>query len=132
MRICLLAFFILLPIIGFSQQLVYKPVNPNFGGDTFNYQFLLSSAQAQNSFTDPNDNNDNDQTELERLNDDLNSQLLSQISRSIFTSEFGDELTEGTFNFGNLSLEVIESGNGLVINILDTTTGEQTQVIVPN
>ncbi len=33
-----------------SQQLVYKPVNPAFGGDTFNYQWLLSSANAQNQF----------------------------------------------------------------------------------
>lgn len=132
MKLSLLAFFILFPIIGFSQQLVYKPVNPNFGGDTFNYQFLLSSAQAQNSFTDPNNNDDAEQTELERLNDDLNRQLLSQISRSVFTSEFGDGLSEGTFNFGSLSLEIFDSGNGLVINILDTTTGEQTQVIVPN
>ena len=36
-----------------AQQLVYKPVNPMFGGDTFNYQFLLQSAQSQNSFSDP-------------------------------------------------------------------------------
>jgi hypothetical protein len=32
----------------FSQQLVYRPINPAFGGDTFNYQWLLSFAQAQN------------------------------------------------------------------------------------
>ena len=37
----------------FSQQLVYKPKNPNFGGDTFNYQWLLSSAESQNTFEDP-------------------------------------------------------------------------------
>ena len=37
---------------GKSQQLVYKPVNPAFGGDTFNYQWLLSSAEAQNKQKD--------------------------------------------------------------------------------
>jgi len=31
-----------------------------------------------------------------------------------------------------LSLDIYESSEGLVINILDTNTGEQTQVIIPN
>ena len=50
-----LAFIILFisPFFMFSQQLKYRPVNPAFGGDTFNYQWLLSSSEAQNSFTDP-------------------------------------------------------------------------------
>jgi curli production assembly/transport component CsgF len=32
--------------------LVYKPRNPAFGGDTFNYQWLMSSAENQNKFKD--------------------------------------------------------------------------------
>jgi len=132
MKLSLFFFFFIFTCVGFAQQLTYKPVNPNFGGDTFNYQFLLSSAQAQNSFTDPKSNSGNEETELERLNGDLNRQLLSQISRQLFNSEFGDDLTEGTFNFGSLSLEIFDTGNGLVINILDTTTGEQTQIVIPN
>ncbi|MCT8338517.1 curli assembly protein CsgF [Flavobacteriaceae bacterium TK19130] len=119
-------------ITGMAQQLVYEPKNPNFGGDTFNYQWLLSSANAQNSFTDPNAQ-DNEQSEIDQFAESLNRQLLSQISRSLLTSQLGEEgLQEGTFNFGTLSLEVFESDEGLVINILDTTTGEQTQIIVPN
>lgn len=115
----------------FSQQLVYTPVNPAFGGNTFNYQWLLSAAEAQNSFTDPNAV-DSDQTDLERFQQNLNNQLLSSLSRSVFSSQLGDELKEGSFNVGELALEIFESGEGLVINILDTTTGEQTQIIVPN
>ncbi len=115
----------------FGQQLVYTPVNPAFGGNTFNYQWLLSSAEAQNSFTDPNAV-DNEQTELERFQQNLNNQLLSSLSRNVFSSQLGEELQEGTFNVGDLALEIFETGEGLVINILDTTTGEQTQIIVPN
>ncbi len=37
------------------NSLFYKPLNPNFGGETFNYQMLLSYSNAQNQF----DNNDN-------------------------------------------------------------------------
>jgi curli production assembly/transport component CsgF len=32
--------------------LVYKPRNPAFG-DTFNYQWLASSAESQNKFKEP-------------------------------------------------------------------------------
>ena len=115
----------------YSQQFVYTPKNPNFGGETFNYQWLLSSANAQNSFTADNNFN-NDSSELEDFQECLNRQLLSQLTRSVFDSELGDGLEPGTFNVGSLLLEVFESGEGLVINILDTSTGEQTQIIVPN
>jgi len=115
----------------FGQQLVYTPTNPAFGGNTFNYQWLLSAAEAQNSFTDPNAI-DSNQTDLERFQQNLNNQLLSNLSRNVFSSQLGDELKEGSFNVGELALEIFESGEGLVINILDTTTGEQTQIIVPN
>ncbi len=123
---------------GFSwaQQLVYRPVNPMFGGDTFNYQQLLASAQAQNSFTDPNDPfNDllGELSEVERFTENLNRQLLNQISRSLFTQQFGADgaLTPGTFTFGSLVIEIFQSTEGLVIDILDTTNGDLTQVIIP-
>ncbi|WP_299440056.1 curli production assembly/transport component CsgF [uncultured Aquimarina sp.] len=117
----------------FGQDLVYRPKNPAFGGDTFNYQWLLSSAESQNTFTDDNDPNADDRSELERFTESLNNQLLSQISRTLFNEQFGQEgLTEGTFSFGTLFIEIFPSGEGLVINILDTSTGDQSQVIIPN
>ncbi len=116
----------------FCQQLVYKPRNPNFGGDTFNYQWLLSSAEAQNTFEDPNATEREEESDLERFTDNLNSQLLNLVSRSLFSDQFGDGgLTPGTYTFGSLSIEIFPSNEGLVITILDTDTGEQTQVIIP-
>lgn len=115
----------------FGQQLVYTPKNPNFGGNTFNYQWLLASAEAQNSFQEENPFG-TERSELEEFQNSLNRQLLGQITRSVFDSELGDGLQEGTFNIGNLLLEVFETSEGLIVNILDTQTGEQTQIIVPN
>lgn len=126
-----LCFFIALSGYSYAQQLVYTPKNPNFGGNTFNYQWLLSSANAQNSFTNTS-SLDGDRSELQDFQESLNRQLLGQLTRSVFNSELGDGLQPGTFTIGELLLEVFESGEGLVINILDTTTGEQTQIIVPN
>jgi curli production assembly/transport component CsgF len=125
--------FVLASYHGFSQQLSYEPVNPAFGGDTFNYTWLLNSANAQNSFTDPDaTSRDNDESELEQFSENLNRQLLGQLSRTLFNTQLGEGLQEGTFTFGTLSLEIFESAEGLVVNILDTNTGEQTQIIVPN
>jgi len=115
-----------------AQQLSYEPINPAFGGDTFNYTWLLNSANAQNSFTDPDEANDNDESELAQFAENLNRQILGQLSRSLFQTQLGEGLQEGTFNFGSLALEIFDSAEGLVINILDTGTGEQTQIIVPN
>ena len=116
-----------------AQDLVYTPKNPAFGGNPYNSQWLLASAQAQNSFKDPNASSREQQTELERFTSSLNSQLLGQVSRSMFTREFGEDgLSPGTYTFGSLALDIYESNEGLVINILDTNTGEQTQIIIPN
>lgn len=116
----------------FSQQILYKPMNPFFGGDTFNYQQLLAEATAQNDFKEASSISST-QTDLENFTDGLNRQLLNSISRNLFQQQFGNQdLTVGTFVFGTLVVDVTPSSGGLLINILDSTTGEQTQIIIPN
>lgn len=123
--------FCISPFIN-AQALVYKPVNPAFGGDTFNYQWLLSSAEAQNKQKDKTAET-KPQTDLERFKANLNSQLLSQISSQLYKQQFGtDGIKEGSYTFGSYSVDVFPSSEGLTLNILDTNTGEQTQVIIPN
>lgn len=116
------------------QQFVYKPLNPAFGGETFNYQWMLSAANAQNSFTDENADEDEELTDLEEFTAGLNRQILNRINRLILDSQFDIDgnLEPGLYSFGSLSVEVFDSVDGLVVNILDTDTGEQTQVIIPN
>lgn len=127
--ILILLLFMSYPIM--AQQLVYSPVNPNFGGDSFNYQWLMSSANAQNSFEDP-DATSKELSEMEQFTQSLNSQLLGQVSRELFTKEFGEGgLEEGKYTFGSLAIDIYPSNEGLVINILDTNTGEQTQIVIP-
>ena len=123
MRSILLILFLVASSYSFGQQLVYTPKNPAFGGDPFNYTWLLNSANAQNGFQ--GDNGLGDFGNLDGLNDSLSNQLLG--------NQFGGDLPElGTSTDGNLEFEVFESTQGLVINILDITTGEQTQIIGPN
>lgn len=130
----ILGFFILFGSSCFAQQFTYRPINPAFGGDTFNYQWMLSSATAQNSHTAPARDGEQE-SELKRFGENLNRQLLSQISRILLNQQIGglgDLTQEGTFTYGSLNIEIFQTEEGLIINILDTATGEETQVLVPN
>lgn len=128
-------FILFITILGVSttsnaQDLVYKPVNPSFGGDTFNYAWMLNSAEAQNKFREPD--NSTSQSVLERFKSNLNSQLLNQVSSSVFQKQFGDKgIVPGSYTFGSLSVNIYPSNLGLVVDILDTDTGEKTQVFIP-
>jgi curli production assembly/transport component CsgF len=131
MKFIVILLLLISPFIN-AQALVYKPANPAFGGDTFNYQWLLSSAEAQNTQKDKTITTTK-QTDLEKFKANLNSQLLSQISSSLYKQQFGtDGIKEGSYTFGTYSVDVYPSSDGLTLNILDTNTGEQTQVIIPN
>jgi curli production assembly/transport component CsgF len=122
-----------IPLFIFSQDLVYKPINPFFGGDTFNYQQLLASANAQNDFQEDTSFNFDQPTDLQNFTDNLNRQLLNSLSQDLFQQQFGDSsLGVGTFVFGTLVVDISPTTGGLLINILDTSTGEQTQIIIPN
>jgi len=116
-----------------AQEFVYKPINPAFGGETFNYQWLLSSAEAQNFYTDEDDNQ-TDETTLSEFTQSLNSQLLSRINRALLDAQINTEggLQPGVYNFGSLNVQVYETLDGLIVDILDIDTGEQSQIIIPN
>ncbi|MFC3415122.1 curli production assembly/transport component CsgF [Algoriphagus hitonicola] len=119
-----------------SQQLVYRPQNPAFGGDTFNYQWLLSSAEAQNTTRDPNDlSNDPfgfQQDPLQDFSETLNRQILSRLARDIVDRQFGeDEIGEGSYDLGDFQIEINNSGSGLNITITDVLSGATTNIEVP-
>ncbi|MFP3833327.1 curli production assembly/transport component CsgF [Chryseobacterium sp. SIMBA_028] len=130
----LILIFIAGIFFGKSQQLVYKPVNPAFGGDTFNYQWLLSSANAQNQFDEKNDYSDllDRVNSLDSFTQSLNRQILSELSRKLFEDQFGEgSLKPGNYLFGSLYLQITNTNQGLLINILDTSTGDQSEIVIP-
>ena len=117
-----------------AQDLKYRPINPAFGGDSYNYTWLLSQAQAQNDFAlDPNANLFF-QDPLLDFQDDLNRQVLSQLSRSLVSDLFGEDgfLNEGIFEIGDYQIEIIYGSGGINIGIFDVITGSTTTVTVPH
>lgn len=120
-----------------AQDFVYTPKNPAFGGNPYNYSWLLSSAQSQDTYkaaTDETNIYDRyyGSDPVADFSESLNRQILSQLSRQIVSNQFGEEaLTPGTYNLGNYQIEVGESGAGVDITITDNTTGATTTVQVP-
>lgn len=115
-----------------AQDLVYQARNPAFGGDTFNYQWMHSSAQSQDKLKDPNAANPLDRDPLQEFKDNLNRQILNQLSRQFIVSQFGEDgLAPGSYTIGDYQIEVTEGGSGINIQITDTLTGNQTTVTVP-
>jgi len=133
-RITLLLFFGLgLGFASQAQDFTYSPVNPAFGGNALNYGWMLNSATAQNSINDPDsDSRPTGRDQLQSFTESLERQLLSQISREIFSSQFGsDGLEEGTYSLGNYQVDITSGLDGLIITINDFSTGGATQITVP-
>ncbi|MEZ0540197.1 curli production assembly/transport component CsgF [Fibrella arboris] len=122
-----------------AQALVYRPNNPAFGGNTFNYQWLLSSAQAQDTHKDPAAKNTsatslnglNSSSSLQSFSDNLQRQLLSRLSQNILSKQFGEDgLKEGTFSFGDMQVVISNAAEGVIIRINDGKGGESS-ITVP-
>jgi len=114
--------------------MVYKPVNPAFGGDTFNYQWLLSSASAQDLTEDTRTRtSSNATTSVDAFAASLERQVLNSLSRELISAQFGEGsgLTDGSYEFGEFQLDVTTTIEGLSITIFDINQGEQTQIVIP-
>ena len=132
--ICL--FFILFLFssnIVFAQQLVYTPINPNFGGSSFNGAWLMAEAQAEKHFTASTSSTYNPYSNpLENFQSSLNSAILNQLSQKIISQIFGENaLQQGHYQFGNYVVDINPGTDGIHITILDNSSGSQTSVVVP-
>ncbi len=118
-----------------AQQLVYQPKNPAFGGNPNNTAHLVNTATAQNTTVDPDATDRfgfSNRTDLESFTESLNSQILSQLSRSLVDLQFGEgEIEDGSYAAGNFQIDIANTLDGVVVTILDTNGGEQTQLIIP-
>lgn len=108
-----------------AQELVYKPINPAFGGNPYNYSWLLESATIQKQYKeDP----------LVDFEDTLNRRILNTLASRIVDAAFGsygDDLQGGQYQFGDYDITISTEGGGVSVDILDTGSGSSTTVSVP-
>jgi curli production assembly/transport component CsgF len=117
---------------GFGQcqasagELVYHPINPAFGGNPYNYSWLLESANAQNEYKDKDP--------LEDFEDTLNKRILTTLANRIIDAAFGgygDDLQGGEYQFGDYNITISTEGGGINVDIFDQGSGSSTTVSVP-
>ena len=129
------AFLLTATALSWGQSFIYRPVNPNFGGNTFNYSWQLSSAQAQDRNVDPAQRRTSLTTTtnstLDNFSQSIQSQILSRITRTLVTDKFGEgELKEGTYNFGDYQVQIKNGVDGVMVRIVDGKGGE-TSLTIP-
>lgn len=115
-----------------ASEMVYVPINPNFGGNPLNAPGLLNSAQATNKHKDPDAKAYSSlpqQTPLQQFNDMLERSILSQLSSAATSSVMGanGKLVTGKVETGNFSINIVDAGGGLLkITTTDKVTGAST------
>jgi curli production assembly/transport component CsgF len=127
----------LLPFMVHAQDFVYTPVNPAFGGNTYNYSWLLNSADAQKKKTSTSTSAtnpfDQSQSNLSNFTSNLNNQILNELTSRILQDQFGNfSLQNGQYTVGNYQIDIKQGTQGLDINILDKQTGGQSSITIPN
>ncbi|MGY3088352.1 curli production assembly/transport component CsgF [Hymenobacter sp. UYAg731] len=121
--------------VAHAQDFVYEPKNPSFGGgNTFNYSWLLSSAQAQNTIPDPASAAATSAADpLASFTANLNQQVLAQLSSRLIASQFGQgAIKAGSYSVGNYQIQITPGAAGVAVQVTDTSTGNQTTITIPN
>lgn len=127
-----LAGILIIPCIAFGSthavatQLIYEPVNPNFGGNPLNGNFLLQNAQSQDSNQDPTklDNLYKQPSALDRFSDSLETRLLNQLLTDVGDGNSGELITD------DFIVQIVDTDGVLTVLITDRATGDQSEIVV--
>lgn len=127
--------FLLPAGVATATELIWTPINPSFGGPTFNAQWLMASAQAQNTHIEkPKPYTYERPSPFEDFDYTLQRQYLSRLSRQIISEAFGEETTTpletGQYVIGDYTVDITTNGQITVV-ITDTLTGDSTTVEIP-
>lgn len=122
----------LFQVESWAQDFVYQPINPAFGGNPYNYSWLLAQAQAQNEYTEDDGYSYEDEDPLLGLQSDINRQVLSGLTSEFYQNQFGEGgLEEGYYKFGSYEIDISPIAEGMQIRIIDIISGSETTIIVP-
>lgn len=114
-----------------AQEIVYTPINPSFGGDSFNSAHLLGIANAQNDYKDPSSTTTGN-TQIDQFLRQLQSRLLSSLAAQVNDAIFGENPQDsGTITFGDQTITFVRLLDSVALTITDTTTGAVTEISIP-
>lgn len=112
-----------------GADMVYKPINPSFGGDYFNSNHLQGLATAQKGFKEESSRT---QSPTDRFLSMLQSRLYSSLASQVSEAIFGDDAQpNGTIVFDDQQVSFINTGTEIQLIVTDFTTGQVTNIVVP-
>jgi curli production assembly/transport component CsgF len=106
-----------------ATELVYTPVNLSFGGSPLNGSFLLNKANSQNDNQSPS----SDKDFVTRFKESLERNIINTITRGVADGE----ITDGIYDTGDFRVEVVSTGNGVMLTITNLLSGEVTVIEMP-
>jgi curli production assembly/transport component CsgF len=110
-----------------ASELVYRPINPSFGGDPFNSNHLLGIANSINKFEDPKANDRFRPDPQEDFAQVIQSSILSRVASQIADQIYGENArTSGTATVGGTTIQWAQV-NGQIRLVLNN--GKSTQTI---
>lgn len=113
-----------------AQDLVYEPVNPSFGGNSFNSAHLIAIANAQNDYERPSTDSGTS-SDLDRFIRSLQSRLLSSLSTQVANAIFGEDAQDsGVITFGDQTVSFVRTLEGIELTITDSD-GTVTVITIP-
>lgn len=120
----------------YSSNLIYTPVNPNFGGHPLNSNQLLGVANGINKFTAPPQTPATvaaaSASQAQQFLRQLQSRLLSSLASNVTEAIFGQNPQDhGEVIFGDQTIIFDRGLDSVEISILDSATGETTRISVP-
>lgn len=120
----------ILSLPALASPLVYRPVNPAFGGNPLNSTYLYQGAEIQNEHRESSSSSSLSATQ--RLSQTITSSLLNRIAAQISESILGENAQDsGTFNLGDATIDFVRGDGTVTVNITDLITGETTSVSIP-
>ena len=133
-RVLLIGFGVWLAASGgaHASGIVYKPIDPSFGGDPLNSAQLLGVANAQNNYSPPPTPGSGPTSIADQFAQQLQSRLLSALADDITKAIFGDNPQQsGTIVFGDQTVTFNRDLDSVELDIINSTTGETTKISVP-
>lgn len=111
-------------------EIIYRPINPSFGGNPLNSNHLQGLANAQKIFKETEESRG--QTPTERFLSMLQSRLYSSLAAQVSEAIFGDNAQPtGTIVFDDQQVSFINTGTEIQITVTNFATGQVTNIVVP-
>ena len=114
-----------------SADLLYKPINPSFGGDPFVSNHLQGLAASQNQYKEDSSSSDGETT-TERFLSMLQSRLYSSLASQVAEAIFGENAQpNGTLVFDDQQITFTNDGTSIHLTVTDFSTGQVTNIVIP-